>query len=57
MKEGVDLHQDSYINIKKLGKGSFGEVYLIMHEKEKKNMALKLIVAKSLEKEYIDKLV
>lgn len=46
LKEGVDLDKDSYTNISELGSGSFGDVYLIMHHKEKKNMALKIIVAK-----------
>lgn len=46
MKEGVDLDKDSYTNMGRLGSGTFGDVYLIMHHKEKKNMALKIIVAK-----------
>lgn len=40
---GVDLNQESYLVENKLGEGSYGSVYLVLHHNLKKKVALKVI--------------
>lgn len=56
ISEGVSLDKDSYQVLKKIGKGSFGHVYQILHHKEKKVMALKVIISQS-DDDHIRKLI
>ncbi len=56
-KCGIDLNEDSYRNITKLGEGNFGAVYLIYHEGIKKKLALKIIIADNSEEENMERMV
>ena len=57
MAEGVIITDGSYQKLGKLGEGSFGSVYLIYHNTEKKKMALKVVLADVNEEENLKRLV
>lgn len=55
-QNGIDLAVDQYLVESKLGEGSYGSVYLVLHHNLKKKIALKVIQSSN-DEDHIQKLI